>query len=69
MTKTVKFLIDEECEMLQVLIDGKVFGEGNFWDFNFQNDAQELLQACGINVQEGEYSYDDVTDEDDEDEQ
>ncbi len=57
MTNAVTFLVDEQEQMLKVLIYGKVFGEGNMWDFNFRNDAQELLMALGIEVVEEEYDY------------
>lgn len=56
--KRVKFRQDENCEMLEVYIDGEHWRTGNFWDFKFENDVPDLLSALGIETKIENYSYD-----------
>jgi hypothetical protein len=57
-SKIVRFRVDDSCEMLEVLINGKHWRSGNFWDFDFVSDAQELLDKLGVMVEVENYSYD-----------
>lgn len=55
----VVFRKDEDCEMLELYVDGKLWRTGNFWDFNFENDVPDLLDLLGIENSEEDYSYED----------
>lgn len=58
--KSVLFRKDEECEMLQVYVNDKLWREGNYWDFNFaEGDVLDLLDKLGIENSEETYSYED----------
>lgn len=58
--KSVLFRKDESCEMLEVYVDGKLWREGNYWDFNFaEGDVLDLLDKLGIENSEETYSYED----------
>ncbi|MNR11974.1 hypothetical protein D3C85_1283000 [compost metagenome] len=59
MTKSVKLLVDDDCEMLCVEVNGEVYSEGNFWDFDFQSDLIKILTKLGINVEVEDYEYED----------
>lgn len=62
--KSVLFRKDEECEMLEVYIDGKLYYSGNYWDFDFASgDVRDLLDKLGIENSEETYSYEDEEDE------
>lgn len=63
MTKSITFRVDNDCEMLEVLIDGKVWREGNFWDFDFVQDVPALLDKLGIVNDEEDYTYDEEGEE------
>lgn len=66
--KSVLFRNDEDCEMLEIYIDGKLWRAGNYWDFNFPSDVVELLDKLGVDNSEEDYSYY-CEDEDGEEEQ
>lgn len=54
----VNILTYENNETVEVVIDGNVFREGNFWDFDPPTgDAEDLLRACGVDVASGDYDY------------
>jgi hypothetical protein len=53
----VVFYKDNDNEMLRIEVDGKHFIEGDFWDFDFANDCEELLQMLGIEVELKNYIY------------
>lgn len=58
--KSVLFRKDESCEMLEVYVDGKLWREGNYWDFNFaEGDVLDLLDKLAIENSEETYSYED----------
>jgi len=55
----VHFLRDKDCDMLKVIINGKVWREGNYWDFDFQSDVPDMLDAMGTENYEQDYTYED----------
>ena len=57
--KEVLFRIDNASEMLEVVIDGELWCDGNFWDFDFVRDAPSLLDKLGVDNSEEYYSYGD----------
>ena len=57
--KSVLFRKDEDCEMLEVYVDGKLWRQGNYWDFDFERDVHYLLDKLGIENSEETYSYED----------
>lgn len=48
---------DEDSEMMEILVDGKLVFEGNFWDFNIYLTLPSLLEATGVTVVEEDYEY------------
>lgn len=62
-TKHVKFRTDDNSEMLEIYVDGELFGEGNYWDFDFVRDSINLLTKLDIDVSVEDYEYDDFDDE------
>lgn len=65
MTKSVKFRVDDDSEMLEVWIDGECVNEGNFWDYDFVRDVPDLLSKLGLDVEVEDYEYDDGYSDDD----
>lgn len=57
-TKSPKITIkrDESCEMMEIMIDDKEWGNGNYWDFSTE-DWIELLRKLGFKVVEKKYKY------------
>jgi len=56
--KTVDIYTDNDAEMLCIKIDGEVYFEGNFWDFNTPDDIVYLVQKLGHETTEIMYEYD-----------
>ena len=56
--KQVTFRQDDNCEMLEVYVDGEHWRTGNYWDFNFENDVPDLLKELGVKVNTESYNYD-----------
>lgn len=48
---------DHTYEMYEIVIDGRVVDDGNFWDFNFPDDLETILEKVGVSVSTEEYSY------------
>ena len=48
---------DENCEMMQILVDGKLVFEGNFWDFSLDQTLVSVLESAGATVHEEDYDY------------
>lgn len=48
---------DEDSEMMEILVDGKLVFEGNFWDFSIEHTLPSLLEATGVAVVEEDYEY------------
>lgn len=57
--KSVLFRVDDSSEMLEVYIGDKLWRVGNFWDFDFVEDAQALLEKAGVEVDSEDYNYED----------
>lgn len=57
--KTVKFLVDYDCEMLIIKIDGTTVFGGNFWDFKRPHDMIDLVRTLGHSVEVEESEYED----------
>ena len=57
MTKQVTFRMDVHSEMLEVLIDGVLWREGNLWDFDFLQDTPSLLKKLDVKYTEEDYEY------------
>jgi hypothetical protein len=47
----VDFLVDNNSEMLEVIVNGRTVAFGNFWDFDYMRDVPSLLRELGINVE------------------
>ena len=60
----VNFRIDKDAEMLVVEINGEVWMEGNFWDFDFVSDVPRLLDKLGVENYEEDWVYECWEDED-----
>ena len=60
--------IDRDAEMFFVTVNGKVASGGNFWDFNFPDDLEYILEKAGVDVAVEEYVYEDGEDSEGEDE-
>lgn len=41
---------DSSCEMLQVVVNGKVIESGNYWDYNSKSILINVLQALKVDV-------------------
>lgn len=65
MSKSVKFRVDDNSEMLEVYIDDKLVNEGNFWDYDFVRDVPSLLSKLGFDIEVEDYEYDDGYSDDD----
>lgn len=61
--KLVTFRTDYDSEMLEVLINGKVWLAGNFWDFDFVRDVPDLLDKLGVINDQEDYNYGDEGEE------
>lgn len=59
MKKSVLLRTDENSEILELYIDGKLWREGNFWDFNLIEDLPDILGKLGVDYDEETYEYGD----------
>lgn len=41
---------DSSCEMLEVIVDGKVIESGNYWDYSSKSILVNVLHALKIDV-------------------
>jgi hypothetical protein len=57
MTKSVLLKTDDSSEMAELYINGKLWREGNFWDFNLIEDLPSILEKLGIDCEEENYEY------------
>lgn len=58
MTKVI-IGVDRDAEMFFVTVNGKVVSGGNFWDFNFPDDLEGILEEVGVDVAVEDYVYED----------
>ena len=56
----IQILEDENCEMVQINVDGKCVFEGNFWDLPSTSGAglSDLLDTLGVPHELDQYTYD-----------
>ena len=66
MTKSVLLKTDDGSEMAELYINGKLWREGNFWDFNLIEDLPSILEKLGIECTEEDYKWGEEEDEDEE---
>jgi len=57
MTKSVLLKTDDGSEMAELYINGKLWREGNFWDFSLIEDLPSILEKLGIDCEEENYEY------------
>ena len=48
---------DDDYEMYEIIVDGKVVDGGNFWDFNFPDDLENILEKVEVDVSTEDYNY------------
>lgn len=58
MTDKICILQDDNCEMLDISINGKGFFHGNYWDFHFPEDLIDLFKKLDVEVYLREKDYD-----------
>jgi hypothetical protein len=66
MTKSVLLKTDDGSEMAELYINGKLWREGNFWDFSLIEDLPSILEKLGIECTEEDYKWGEEEDEDEE---
>lgn len=55
----VSILTDVETDMLRIEVDGVCVFEDNDWGFTSHSDLPRLLRRAGVEVEIGEYTYED----------
>lgn len=57
--KKITIKQDESCEMLEILIDGEYYDEGNYSDMDAQFWMNLIEKKLGIKIEHKEYKYKD----------
>lgn len=57
MPKKITIKYDESCEMQEVLIDGKFYHQGNYWDMREEFWINLIQQKLGVKVEIKKYKY------------